>query len=368
MRGLEVVVVGGGIAGLAVAHDLLRRGASPQVLERDGLGERGGHGFLLLDRGRRALASLGFSETDLDRYGERLRGFELYAPSGELLASAPIEGTWGFRRRRFVQWLADTLPSGVVRFGAGFATVRRDGDGAEVQLDGHAWRPDVVVAAEGVRSATRAALFPDRALTEVRIFELVYSTYDPALHAQIGDRFLKIQDPDAHLAVGVVPAGDGHIIWFVQLDRARYGEQVEVEGGRRAVLQALVGGWAWPVPELLAATDLEDVHVWRTTDLDPLPALHDGNVVLVGDAAHPLLPFTSQGVNLALEDALSLVESFHDAGALAEPSPDTVGRALAHWSALRLPVIASTVAQGRALRERFLHPEQYDDHVVPLAD
>lgn len=368
MRGLQVVVVGGGIAGLAVAHDLLRRGAMPQVLERDGLGERGGHGFLLLDRGRRALASLGFSEAELDAHGERLRSFELYAPTGERLAVAPIEGTWGFRRRRFVSWLASALPQGVVRYGAGFATVRRDEAGAEVCLDGVAWRPDVVVAAEGVRSATRASLFPDRALTEVRIFELVYSTHDPALHAAMGDRFLKVQDPEAHVAVGVVPAGEGHIIWFVQLDRARYGDQVEAEGGRRALLERLVGDWAWPVPALLAATDLEDVHVWRTTDLDPLPTLHAGNVVLVGDAAHPLLPFTSQGVNLALEDALSLVATLDDAGALREPAEATVSAALAAWSAARLPVIASTVAQGRALRERFLHPEQYDDHVVPLAD
>jgi flavin-dependent dehydrogenase len=51
-------------------------------------------------------------------------------------------------------------------------------------------------------------------------------------------------------------------------------------------------------------------HLWHTTDLDPLHQLHRDNVVLLGDSAHPMLPFTSQGSSSALEDALRLAAKF----------------------------------------------------------
>jgi 2-polyprenyl-6-methoxyphenol hydroxylase-like FAD-dependent oxidoreductase len=95
------------------------------------------------------------------------------------------------------------------------------------------------------------------------------------------------------------------------------------------------------------------VHRWRTTDLDPLPRLHRGNVVLVGDAAHPLLPFTSQGVPAALADAQTLGQGLVGVD-LRRPAE--LSTALACYSDRRLPVLAQLIEQGRQLQHRFLSP------------
>jgi 2-polyprenyl-6-methoxyphenol hydroxylase-like FAD-dependent oxidoreductase len=82
--------------------------------------------------------------------------------------------------------------------------------------------------------------------------------------------------------------------------------------------------------------------------------------VLVGDAAHPLLPFTSQGVGAALDDALTLARC-------VTAKPNDLPSALATYSAERLPHIARIVDGGRALQEEFLRPAHRETPVsTPL--
>jgi 2-polyprenyl-6-methoxyphenol hydroxylase-like FAD-dependent oxidoreductase len=125
-----------------------------------------------------------------------------------------------------------------------------------------------------------------------------------------------------------------------------------------------VGQWPQPLPELIELTDFSESHVWFTTDLDPLPSFHRGNVVLVGDAAHPLLPFTSQGVGSALQDALSLAT--HIGGQF--DCPKKLEEGLRVFSDERLSCVTRFLQSGRELAERFLHPERFSgQELIPIS-
>ena len=117
------------------------------------------------------------------------------------------------------------------------------------------------------------------------------------------------------------------------------------------------------VRDLLHAMDFGSSYVWETRDLLPLPSLHRHNVALVGDAAHASLPFTSQGANGALEDAVTL------AGLLegVQTDPDLTD-ALRAYDAARIPTHARVFRAGRELRAEFLCPSSESAPPVPLVD
>jgi salicylate hydroxylase len=85
--------------------------------------------------------------------------------------------------------------------------------------------------------------------------------------------------------------------------------------------------------------------------MDAPSSMVRGNVALIGDAAHPLLPFTSQGANSALEDAADLV-----AAVATCTSPDELEPALRAYSHRRRPRRASHVAAGRSIAADFVNP------------
>ena len=117
------------------------------------------------------------------------------------------------------------------------------------------------------------------------------------------------------------------------------------------LLQQAVGHWPAPVPALLAATAPSCIHHWQPLDGDVPPTLVRGRLVLAGDAAAPLLPFTSQGVAAALADALALRDALrgvHDPAGLAP--------ALARYDTLRRPARQHLVMEGRRMAQEFLQP------------
>jgi 2-polyprenyl-6-methoxyphenol hydroxylase-like FAD-dependent oxidoreductase len=209
----------------------------------------------------------------------------------------------------------------------------------------------------------REDLFPGHVFRAGRVKELVCQVHVPALATEIGAAFIKTFHPDGGLAFGIVPCGAGRLIWFLQYDSERWTLEREDAALYREFTLARMAGWPEPIPAILEATEFADVHLWHTADLDPLPGLHRGNVALVGDAAHVMLPFTSQGANSALEDAVELA-------ACLSVALHTGGRplhALASFDAIRRPVLRRYLKAGRELAAAFLRPAAPDGKMpLPL--
>jgi 2-polyprenyl-6-methoxyphenol hydroxylase-like FAD-dependent oxidoreductase len=130
----------------------------------------------------------------------------------------------------------------------------------------------------------------------------------------------------------------------------------------RDFVQKLAGEWTYPVAHLLATTPPRLMHVWYPLDTDLVPYFHQQNLVLVGDAAHPLSPFTSQGVSSAIADAVALAD-------LLPSKKENVAlmKGLTAYSSQRCRQCAPYLNKGRELMEKFLAPVNSDSFMLPLA-
>jgi 2-polyprenyl-6-methoxyphenol hydroxylase-like FAD-dependent oxidoreductase len=358
-----VAIFGGGVAGLAAAAMLHARVDSCRVYERRSSGASGGLGFILSAQALADLASVGLPAA-ATRAGVELREFRRYAPDGTLRHAQPMPAGWrAMRRTELVAALRAVLPADAVVPGAALTGISLDhtgmvsgatlSTGAQVTHRIHA---DLFLAADGARSVARRALFPQWPQRPARVWEIVALARHPGVSAWAGSDFHKFSRPG--LAAGLVPVADDTVVWFVQFDRNRFARSA-VGHPIHTLAEQLVGDWAHPLPTLLRTTDFGVAHLWRPVDTDLLPRFHSGNLALVGDAAHPLLPFTSQGVAAAVAGVRDL--------ATALERHCSLGAALETYSAACRARCAPYVGQGRELTRRFLQPDGLADDLLPVS-
>ncbi|AXB41177.1 FAD-dependent monooxygenase [Amycolatopsis albispora] len=344
----KAVVVGGGIGGMATAIGLRLIGWEVVVAERATELADVGAGISLHANGLRALDELGVGEA-VRAAGRRQRTTSTRTPAGRPLARMTATGTeftpLGIPRAVLHRLLRDALPGGALRIGAEVSSVDvSDPGGARVKLGSEVLDADVVVAADGVHSRLRAQLFPG---------------HPGAVHS--GSTVLR-----AITAPPVVPADEFELTWG---RGAEFGHLLFADGriewhavltgpaGVRfpdplAELRRRFGGWHEPIPAFLAATEPEavlhhDIHEIVT----PLPSYRAGRVVLLGDAAHAMVPNLGQGACQALEDAVVL------AAALAGST--SADAALARYDTERRPrsqAIARAARQASRLGQQLTHP------------
>ncbi|HWG98700.1 MAG TPA: FAD-dependent monooxygenase [Pilimelia sp.] len=354
----RLAVLGAGVSGLALAVRYAQYGGVVDLYEKRSTIPVDGFAFILQENGLAALDRLGLRD-DVMAAGRRLTEYQLTDHEGNELTTEQLGNCVGLRRGDLVHALLARLPAGVLHFGKSFvrfggfvrgrAATAWCADGTEIAAD-------MFAGADGIGSAVRSRLFPGHGLAPVRVKEVVSCAPAAALGHDRSTRFSKIVHRGGGLAVGYVPCGDD-LVWFLQFDAQRYPCDDRDAARVEDFIRRTLAGWPPVVRRLIEATDFARSHVWYSTRLaTPLPHYLRGNVVLLGDAAHPLPSLTSQGVNSALEDAVALA----DALALAGPV------ALADYSTTRAACIAGYLSQGAALEADFLDPVG-GDPAIPLA-
>lgn len=349
MSSPEALIVGGGIAGLACAITLGRQGWRCSLLERDPQRQRKGQGqgLLLPPSGHQALQRLAVG--DIASFSAAIDRYELCRPDGRPDQEFAIHGALSLLHRDLLIALQRSLPAsaGLVAGRCRALETAADGNWQVLCDDLPPLRADLIVAADGVGSVCRRQLFPKARLTQERTTELVLVTRDPVLVRTLGNACRKFQDRAAGLAIGLLPCRNDQLLVFAQFARDRHEPCAGPEAA--ALLRRCFGGWNALLDPLLDSLDTSDCRLWHTTDLDPLPRLHDGNLVLVGDSGHPLLTVTSQGASSALEDAQVLAEEL--ASGL-----HGLSASLERYSRRRLPLLADLVREGRVKQQQFLAP------------
>ncbi|NUP75962.1 MAG: NAD(P)-binding protein [Nonomuraea sp.] len=299
----KAVVVGGGIGGLASGVALRRKGWDVTVLERAASIEPVGSGLAVAANALKALDTLGL--------GDRVR--ELSTVEGAL-GVRRSDGRWLVRttedradarygdsvvvmlRATLMEVLMDALGPDALRLGTSVTGV--DAGKGLVRTDAGEIEADLVVGADGIRSATRQALFPEHpgpAYSGVTTWR--------GLIPRNGLTIPRSESWGRGLVFGIHELA-GDVVYVYATDLAPAGA---AHGDGREELLRRFGGWHDPIPALLRAADpariiRNDVHYLKT----PLPAFHHGKVALVGDAAHPMTPNLGQGACQALEDAVVL--------------------------------------------------------------
>lgn len=305
----DVVIAGGGIAGLTLANVLRRSGGEPTVLERTTELRAAGAGLQLAPNATAALDRIGLLQPLL-RDAVVLDAVELRSWTGRAIARTPL-GKECVRRfgapylsvsRSDLQRLLRTSVDDVVQLDTTVAHYEQHETGVQVgTTTGRILPADALVGADGLHSVVRAALVSDAVFSTdmyavrgiLPAADLPRSALDPVVRTWLG--------AGAHLVCYPVCGGSTLSVTVV-VHLSPGAGSVDLEANWRDHFTC----WHRPVGRIVDA--LRNVSVQRLRHRAPATRCHDGRVVLIGDAAHPMLPFVAQGAAQSIEDAIDLGE------------------------------------------------------------
>jgi FAD-dependent urate hydroxylase len=350
----RVLIVGGGIAGLALAPMLARTGVAVEVIEREPAWRLAGTGIYLPGNAARALRALGLEARVASRAVEIARQ-RFYDHRGRLLFEVDVAELWAavgpclaLRRGELHAILRDAAGDVPIRIGLAVERLaQRDGIVSVEFSDGTSGEYDLVVGADGIHSAVRRLMFEPTAV--------------PRPVGQVGWRFLAPRPPEVTTWSVMLGRGTAFLTLPVDGDRVYcYCDVVSPrdhdtpERGPPQRLSELFSDFAEPATTLLDALDAAaDIHV-STIEEVALDRWAQERVVLIGDAAHATSPNMAQGAAMALEDALVLTDCVSRIAAI----PD----ALAAFQARRRPRTDWVRAQThRRDHTRYLPPAIRDN-------
>ena len=355
-----ILISGGGIGGLAAALALLRRGVAVEIYEQAAELREIGAGVQIAANGTRVLDALGVADTLAPRIcaaaakevrmwntGQTWPLFDLGEDSVRRFG-APY---WMIHRADLHAALADAVraidPS-ALHLGATSTGVTQDAGGVTLHLaGGRSARGAALVAADGVHSSIRAQLHGDtaRRFTGLMAWRGLapMERLPEELRRPVGTNWV---GPGGHVIT--YPLRGGEILNFVGLvENAGWTSESWTEAGTPAECHADFDGWHQRIHDVIAV--MGTPYRWALVGRDPLGHWGEGRVTLLGDAAHPTLPFLAQGACMALEDALVLARCIE-----ARPADPTW--ALRRYEDLRRDRTRAIVEGSTANLARFHNP------------
>jgi salicylate hydroxylase len=325
----EIAVIGGGIGGLTAALAMAQRGLDVAVFEQAHELAEVGAGLHVSPNGVKVLHALGLRDALAAVAGHPrsivTRHFATGVPNFESAFDDAFDARYGapflsLHRADLLALLANAVnnePRVSLALGSRVVRVDEDSVGATVVFeDGRHVSVGTVVAADGVHSRIRAGMHGGIATRftghvayrgMAATAELPVGLVEPKFNIWVG--------PGRHFVA--YPVRRGELTNYVALvEEEGWTEESWTTKADNNVLAAAFDGWHETVRALVGHTLRGECYKWALLGRDPLPYWSTGRVTLLGDAAHPMVPYLAQGAVMAIEDAWVLAASLAN-------SPDT---------------------------------------------
>jgi 2-polyprenyl-6-methoxyphenol hydroxylase-like FAD-dependent oxidoreductase len=311
-----IVIIGGGISGLAAGIAFARRGLAPVIYEQAPELKEVGAGVTLWANAFRALESIGLAEEVLRLAGgftgggvKRRDGAWLMHQRKDIMMDRWGSGLASMHRAELQQLLAAEIDPAAIHLGARCTGFRYLASGVAAQFeDGREVPTDLLVGADGVHSVVRGQLFGEaplryRGYTAIRGITPAGSVPLPADACETwgrGSRF------------GLGPTSGERLTWFATWNTPAGSGA----GGSREHLLRLFGDWHEPIRRVIEATPADAIVRTDIYDRRPATTWTRGRVALIGDAIHPMTPDLGQGACQGIVDAVTLAGCVAGAGDL----------------------------------------------------
>jgi 2-polyprenyl-6-methoxyphenol hydroxylase-like FAD-dependent oxidoreductase len=348
VRGIKVVIAGGGLGGVALGRALRHRGIDFELYERATAFRPAGAAVAIQPNAIKALRKIDPELADAaiaagEEQDTSRDGTVILNPRGKVLARlalGDLRGRYGaptvtIRRTDFHDVLRHGLPDSALRVDHEVASFEDHDRGVAVKLaNGRQIEGDLLVGADGIHSTVREQLWGKD--------DLLYRGYtswralpprpDHALCAR--GRTFNTFGPGGFF--GGRSLGD-QLYWHAEFFAARGEVPAMTPEAARERLMSHVRGWHAPIEDLVRASDAivcTDIH-----DREPLAKWSKGCVTLLGDAAHPTSAHLGQGCGMAMEDVACLADAIS--------ANDDAASAFAHYEAKRLERTKRITLQSR---------------------
>lgn len=335
----KILIVGGGIGGMALAIALHQRGIASEIVEIDPLWTVYGAGLTVTGPTLRAFRDLGlFSE--IEHYGAFVPGNRIFLYDGTPLgeqspppAAPGLPSSGGIMRPILQRIMSEDVRRRAipVRLGTTVEAIEPGTHDRPAQVrfsDGTHGEYDVVVGADGIYSHVRDLCFPD-AVKPVYTGQMIWRVVAPRPREMDRAEFFF-----GHEYVGgIIPCAADKVYAFILHPSDLPVRHSEAE--QPAALRATMAPFGGSMKAIRESVGPQSSIVHRPFEyaLQPAP-WHRERVVLMGDAAHATTPHLASGAGMAVEDALVLAEELarvkYSTGAGA-----TTGDALQHFTARR---------------------------------
>jgi salicylate hydroxylase len=364
---MKIGIIGGGIGGTAAAHALLKKGHEVTIFEQAPAFGEVGAGVQMTPNAVKAIKGLGLYENFLKSgfFPKAIVGRNWQSAKENFRIDLGDEFQTHYdapyihiHRADLLDLFASQLPADACRFGAACTGVELTDQGARATFkDGTSFEADLIIGADGVRSAVRGALFGtgDLRWTGHQCYRALVPTGDVVDYVNPDSTFW--MGPNAHVVTYYVKGGEMVNIVAVT-EASEWVDESWSTKASHAEMLADFDGWHPDLAKLFSK--VEDVYNWGLFDRDPMDSWTKGAVTLLGDACHPMLPFLSQGAAMAIEDGYILAEAL-------ELFPNDLDAGLTAYEAERLPRTSKVQLEARE-RGRTYHLPSEEEMAVRDAE
>ncbi|RKL41506.1 hypothetical protein BFJ72_g5398 [Fusarium proliferatum] len=369
---LKVIIAGAGLGGLGAAIAMARAGHNVEVFEQSRFLNEIGAAIHIAPNATRVLKSWDIDFAELQAV--LCNAIKVYDHTGKLIFIPVNIGTkdeWLLTHRvdlhsTLRKAATENTFSGSIKIHTASKVVKADAETAEITLaDGVKHKGDLLIGADGVHSKVVSAVAgspPVRVSTKQNTFRFLVPIEKLMANPITGPFFGKLGFDCQHVfttrdrRMVVYPCRNGKLLNIVAMhpaeDAGLDSESSWLAGGRAEDLLDVYKNFG---PELIEMCRIgEDLKLWSLATRDPPTKFYKGRTVLLGDAAHPMLPHQGQGGAQSFEDAAALGVLFP-----ADTTLDDVPQRLELYNRLRYPRSVTVMFMSKINDER--RGEMMDD-------